>query len=393
MNLIIKSIAIALALTLISLPVFGQMGDGKMGGDMMSGKAKEMMKEGMELRDKGGMIGMGFMHSEGRSFGNYVTFSVDNSNGAILNYGISGFTVFDSINVSGFDFKDSATMGAQTRITNKDRSVVIQLHDNPAAVINIKTNATTTLIFTLASGVTATKEDKIVNISADNITAYIVASNATSINIEGKEIRIESTKGNIIFRAMPLNLPVMHRKFMEEMMNNRAGAEVYVGMSDKSSIVNYSDDMNVMIRSMEQNRMRMTINSQDHSGKFIMMDIDNTSMMWNDSQKIRLYLDNKSLRQVMSEQELYDAKESSFWLNMMGRNRMQAVMYIANFSEHQVDIVVEDQVTSTATPEVTLTSTPEVTKTAVSETTKTPGFEVMIGLLGTAAAYRMRRKL
>ena len=122
-----------------------------------------------------------------------------------------------------------------------------------------------------------------------------------------------------------------------------------------------------------------------------MMDIDNTSMMWNEGQKIRLYLDNKSLRQVMSEQELYDATESSFWLNMMGRNRMQAVMYIANFSERQVDIVVEDNVTSTATPEVTTTSTPEVTKTAVSP--KTPGFEVMIGLIGTAAAYRMRRKL
>jgi hypothetical protein len=124
-----------------------------------------------------------------------------------------------------------------------------------------------------------------------------------------------------------------------------------------------------------------------------MMDIDNTSMMWNEKQKIRLYLDNKSLKQVMSEQELYDSKESSFWLNMMGRNRMQAVMYIANFSEHQVDIVVEDVVTSTATPEVTLTSTPEVTKPAVSGTPKTPGFEVMIGLLGTAVAYRMRREL
>lgn len=393
MNLIIKLIAIALALTLISLPVFGQMGDGKLGEDMMRGKAKEMMTEGKDLREKGGMVGMGFMHSEGRSFGNYVTFSVDNSTSAVLNYGISGFTVFDSINVSGFNFKDSATMGAQTRISNKDRSVVIQLHDNPAAVINIKTNATTTLIFTLASGVTATKEDKNVNISADNITAYIVASNATSINIAGKEIRIESTKGNIIFRAAPGNMSVMNRKFMGEMMKNRAGAEVSVGMSDKSSIVNYSDDMNVMIRSMEKNRMRMTINSQDHSGKFIMMDIDNTSMMWNEGQKIRLYLDNKSLKQVMSEQELYDANESSFWLNMMGRNRMQAVMYIANFSERQVDIVVEDNVTSTATPEPTLTFTPEVTKTIVSGTPKTPGFEVMIGLLGTAVAYRMRRKL
>jgi hypothetical protein len=393
MNLIIKSIAIVLALTLICLPVFGQMGSGKISEDMMRGKAKEMMKEGNDMREKGGMVGMGFMHSEGKSFGHFVTFSVDNSNGAVLNYGISGFTVFDSINVSGFNFKDSATMGAQTKITNKDRSVVIQLHDNPAAVINIKTNGTTTMIFTLATGVTATKEDKIVNISADNITAYIVAPNATSINIVGREVRIESTKGNIIFRAAPVNMPVMNRKFMEEMIRNRAGAEVSVGMSDKSSIVNYSDDMNVMIRSMENNRMRMTINSQDHSGKFIMMDIDNTSMMWNERQKICLYLDNKSLRQVMNEQELYDTKESSFWLNMMGKNRMQAVMYIANFSERQVDIVVEDNVTSTATPELTPTTTPEVTKPAVSGTPKTPGFEVIIGLLGTAVAYRMRRKL
>jgi len=218
----------------------------------------------------------------------------------------------------------------------------------------------------------------IINISADNITAYIVAANATSINIVGREIRIEVTKGNIIFRASP-NMPGLHRKFMGEMMKNRAGAEVSVGMSDKSSIVNYSDDMNVMIRSMEKNRMRMMINSQDHSAKFIMMDIDNTSMMWNERQKIRLYLDNQSLRQVMSEQELYDSNESSFWLNMMGRNHMQAVMYIANFSERQVDIMVEDNVTSAATPEVTSTATPEVTKAAVSGTPKTPGFEVVIG--------------
>jgi len=71
---------------------------------------------------------------------------------------------------------------------------------------------------------------------------------------------------------------------------------------------------------------------------------------------------------------------------------MQGVMYIANFSERQVDIVVEDEVTSTATPGMTPTVTPEVTKSAVSETPETPGFEVMIGLLGTAVAYRMRRK-
>jgi len=133
----------------------------------------------------------------------------------------------------------------------------------------------------------------------------------------------------------------------------QAGAEVSVGVSDKYSIVNYFDDMNVMIRSMERDRMRLMVNSENHSGKFLMMNIDNSSLTWNERQKVRLYLDNKPMRQVMSEQELYEANESSFWLNLMGRNRMQAVMYIANFSERQVDIVVEDEGTPAATLEAT----------------------------------------
>ena len=222
---------------------------------------------------------------------------------------------------------------------------------------------------------------------ADNLTAYIASTNATSVNIADGEIKIVATNGNMIFRALPFNMPMDGREFMGEMMRNRAGAEVSVGESDKYSIVNYSDDMNVMIRSMEKNRMRMTVNSENHSGKFLLMNIDNSSLMWNERQKIRLYLDNKPMRQVMSEQELYNADESSYWLNMMGNNRMQAMMYISNFSEHQVDIVVEDVVTSTPT------ETPGVTITTVSATPKAPGFEIIIGLAGAAVAYRLRRKL
>jgi len=386
MNRILKLIAIVLALTMLTLPVLGEMGGGKMSNDMMSGKAKEMHEKGSEIRNAQGMMGMGFMHREGNSYGQYVTFSVNNTTGNVWNYGISGFTVFDSIMVSNFNVKDITTMGAITRINSKDGSM-IQLHDNPAAVINVRTKSTATLIFKLSEGVNATKEENIVKIVADNLTAYIASTNATSINIAGGEIQIEATNGNMIFRALPVNMPMDGRKFMGEMMRNRAGAEVSIGVSDKYSIVNYSDDMNVMIKSMENKRMRMTVNSENHSGKFLIMNIDNSSLMWNERQKIRLYLDNKPMRQVMSEQELYNADESSFWLNMMGRNRFQAMMYISNFSERQVDIVVEDEVTSTPTV------TPEVTITTVSATPKTPGFEIIIGLAGTAVAYRLRRKL
>ncbi len=383
----IKITAFLLAVAILAVPVFGEMGSGMMGNDMMRGKAKDMMTRGSEMRSSQGMMGMGFMHSQGSNYGNFVTFSVDNTTGAVMNYGILGITVFDSIKVAGFNFKDSKTMGALTRISDKDDSVVIQLHDNPAAVINIRTKAATTITFDLADGVKASKEDNIVKIEDGNLTAFIVSTNTTSINIVDGNVRIESSRGNVVFRAVPVNMPMdgMHQKFMGEMMKNRAGAEVSIGLSDKYSIVNYSENMNLMIRSMDRNRMRMTINSTDPSGKFIMMNLDNTSMMWSQGQKIRLYLDNMPMRQVMTADELYGAKESSFWLTMSGGKRMQALMYIANFSERVVDVVVEDE--SSSTP----TSTETPGKTTVP-TPATPGFEIAIGLLSAGLAYKLGRK-
>jgi hypothetical protein len=384
----IKITAFLLAVVILAVPVLGQMSGGMMSGDMMRGKAKDMMTRGSEMRSAQGMMGMGFMHSEDSNYGNFVTFSGDKSTGVVMNYSILGITVFDSIKVAGLDFKDSKTMGALTRISDKNDSVVIELHDNPAAVINIRTKAAATITFHLADGVKASKENNnIVKIEGGNLTAFIVSTNTTSINIVDGNVSIESSRGNAVFRAVPVNMPMdgMHQKFMGEMMKNRAGAEVSIGLSDKYSIVNYSENMNLMVRSMERNRIRMTINSTDHSGKFIMMNLDNSSMMWSQGQKIRLYLDNMSMRQVMTAEELYDAKESCFWLTMSGDNRMQAMMYIANFSERVVDVVVEDE----STPAPTSTETPG--KTPVP-TPATPGFEIAIGLLGAGLAYRLGRK-
>lgn len=383
MNKILKLAALVFALIMLTLPVLGEM----MGSnEMMRGKAKEMHEEGSQMRENEGMRGMGFMHSQGNRFGNYVTFSIDNNTGDVMNYGILGITIFDSIKVPGLNFKETTTRGAVTGITNNDGSIVIQLHDNPAAVINIMAKAKASIIFDLAEGVNATREDNIVTISSGNVTAYIASGNATSVNIDGGNVSIGIDKGFTIFRASPVNMPMseMHRGFMGEINSNRAGAEISVGDFDASSIVNYSKDTNVMIKSMEKNRMRMVVNSSNHSGKFIMMNIDNSSLMWNEGQKLRLYLDNKPMRQVMDEQELYNATDSSFWLTMMGRNRMEAIMYVANFSERQVDIVVEDE--GTPTPEVTGTTT----ATAMP---KTPGFEVALGLTCIVAAYGLRRRI
>lgn len=377
MNKLIKITSVLLVAALLAMPALGQY------GGMMSGKAGEMMKRGQEMRNASGMMGMVFMHSAGSSYGDYVTFTVENVTGEVKDYGISGISVFDSINISNFDYKgDSRTVGALTRITNKNNSVLLQVHDNPAAVINIEIRTATTITFKLASGANASKEDNVVKIQSGNLTAFIAGTNTTSINIVGNVIKVEASKGNAIFRAIPVNMPVSdgHGRFMKEMMKNRAGAEIAVGAYGKYSIANYSDDTNVMIRSMEKNRIRMIINSTNHSGKFFMMNLDNSSLTWTERQKIRLYIDNKPMRQLMSEEELYNATESSFWLTMPGGKRMQALMYISNFSERTVDVTVEDEGTATAT------GTPEATATP-----KTPGFGLAIGVAGAGFAY-LRRK-
>ncbi len=60
------------------------------------------------------------------------------------------------------------------------------------------------------------------------------------------------------------------------------------------------------------------------------------------------------------------------------------MMYIANFSERIVDVVVEDG----STPAPTSTGTPS----APVSTTATPGFEIAIGLLGAGIAYKLGRR-
>jgi len=124
MNKIIKLIAIFLALTMLSLPVLGEMKGGN-GNSMNAGrndsnrnnqgmmdssnndngsmheKASEMFDNGSRMRDNEGVKGMGFMHRGDNSYGSYVTFTVDNSTGNVLNFGIAGIAVFDSIKQHG----------------------------------------------------------------------------------------------------------------------------------------------------------------------------------------------------------------------------------------------------------------------------------------------------
>ena len=194
----------------IAEPVLAQMGGGPMGGQQMGerGRAFDMMNQGMGLRGGQGMHGLGFMHSGGNAFGEYVTFTVDSQTGDVLDFGLAGIPLFD-IGIADFGYDSTTEAGSITRISNTDASTLVQLHDNPAGVINIITNKDISVTFTLADGVTATKEDNLVKIESGSLVGYITGTGITTTSVSGTAVVVEASADSaVVFRTSAVNMPM-----------------------------------------------------------------------------------------------------------------------------------------------------------------------------------------
>lgn len=142
---IILTLTAIVLLSIVVEPVLAQMGEDGF-KRIEKGRASDMIQEGRGMRAGEGMHGLGFLHSAGNAYGEYVTFTIDSQTGAILNFGIAGTTLFN-MSIANFDYKSNLSRGSVTLVSNTDGSVLIQVHDNPAAVINILTKKGISITF------------------------------------------------------------------------------------------------------------------------------------------------------------------------------------------------------------------------------------------------------
>ncbi|VVB88613.1 Uncharacterised protein [uncultured archaeon] len=375
-------------------PVLAQMGSANpkqtddRGKNMMDqGKSIEpgkMMEQGKSMREDLGMQGMGFLHRGENEFGDYVTFAIDNKTGSVLNYAISGYTLFN-ISIPNFNYGSTSSRGSVTRISNIDGSIVIQLHDNPAAVINILSARSTSIVFTLANGATAAKEDNLIRIEEGSVTGYISGVNITG-SVSGSQVTINAPPSSaVIFRAAPLNMPMsdqLYRRFSQEIAGKRMGMEIALGRNGTYSSVNYSETMQLRVQEMEQNRIRLVVNGTEQSGRIIAIDLDNSSLAVGARDRLRIHYDDKTLQCVDDPNIVFNGTDQPLcWISpVQDGARAQLMMYIPHFSEHTIDIVVEPAMT--ATPVATPTMTPAAATTTVLPmvTPKAPGFGFVVSL-------------
>lgn len=381
-------------LFIIAGHVLAQMGGGMMGG---SGNASDMMGQGKSLREGQGMHGMGFMHSVGSAYGQYVTFTIDNQTGDVLNYGIAGTTLFN-ISIANFNYSSTNTQGSLTLVVNTDNSTLIKLHDNPAAMINILATKSISATFTLADGVTATKEDNLTRIESGNITGYIVGTGGVTSSISGMQVRVEAPPNSaVIFQAAAVNMPMfdnMYSRFPEEIARNRMGVEIALGSNGTYDFENFTSGMQMRIQAMESDHIRLLVNATEPTGHIIAINLDNTSLVVGANERLRIDYDGKQMQCVDDLSIVLNGTDTPLcWISpVQDRVSAQLIMYIPHFSEHTIDIVVESE--AIGTPAVTQPVSSAVTTIKPAATPNAPGFGLMVSLfvLLIWAFFRRRNK-
>lgn len=368
-------------------PVLAQMYGKELQQQQMGGRGKafEMMEYGKTIRSQQGMHGMGFMRSAGKAYGEYVTFAIDSETGAVLNYGVIGNPLFN-ISITDFNYSSTVSNGSVTWVSNTDGSTIVQLHDNPASVINIFTNKNVTVNFTLADGVNATREDNLIKIESGSVVGYIAGTGIAFSSVSGNQVKAEaSSKSTVVFRSSPVNIPIynnMHQRFSQEIARNRIGMEVAIGRNRSFNVINYSAGLQLRIQEMEKNRIRLQINATEPAGKIIAINLDNTSLVLRERDTLRIHYDGQPMQCVDDPNIFFNATDRPLcWVSpIQDRLRAQLMIYVPRFSEHTIDIVVESEATATPTetaPEVPINITVKPTGTP-----KIPGFGVMFSLVG-----------
>lgn len=341
----------------LSYPALSAMGGPQNGGmgprDKDGWSASEMMMQGSTMRQGAGMQGMGFMHSGAGIYGQYITFGVDNETGAITGYGIAGIDIFDSIEVSGFEYNDTEVNDAVTQVIDVDGTTIVNVHDNPAAVITIRSVDDYTVTFDLAQDVTASEDGNIVVIRTTDIEMYIICSGTCDVTVTSGMVSIDAQRNSaVVVRAIPVNMQSsgdMHRMFTREMAHNRTGAEVCLGESGTISVVDYSQQMRVQMQSMTKENIQLHIFSNDSQGKMMVFNLDSTSLMLQDRDRLRIFYDSEPVQSVDDPEMVFNTTQVRCYISRESRERAQIMMNIPEFSEHTIDITVESE-EAAATP-------------------------------------------
>lgn len=369
----------------------------------------DMRQQAMHgVRSERMVHGLQFMKEGGTSYGHYATYTFDES-GEIRDFMISGDAIFDSVNISDFDYSYESLQGAVARYVGT--SSLFLLHDNPTAALQVKVMADKTVTFDLAEDVEMEKMEDSANdtisikITKANFEGYLIIcrdflaedSDMSGLDAEitGDTITVELVENSqVMFRATPMEpeyfqtqyqysdgMSYMHQRINQEVALGRVGAELTIrNQGDTACLLNHTP-VNMQINDATQNRVVIGVQSEMKEGQVVTINLDGETIDLTNPDRIRLRYDGVALERAGNIDELFAGGNRALCYLLQEDDTVSMAVYIPEFSEHEIIIDLEEAETLEEDEPIE----------EEDENAATPGFGAAIALGTLAIAYLKRR--
>ncbi|MDY9926430.1 hypothetical protein [Methanosarcina sp.] len=408
-----------------------------------------MRQQAIQVMRAGRGRGMFFMRQGSFACGNFTTFNF-NESGRVENFAIGGNLLFDSVEVSDFEYLDEQI--TETTVFYQDIDSQILIQDSPMGILQVRAFANKTVTFNLADGVKASLEKDIsseleslapIKVIANNFEGYLVffrnpcAENAkgfingTNAGVKGDEITVNLIEDSVVmFRASPMQPSLMQTgyryshdyAYMNQVLNREIatgnfGAEIaFRAGSDQVSVTNYAP-VNLKVRDRDRDRIVLCVESEIPDGRVININVDNETINLTKPELLRIRYDGSIIEEADNIDELFESGNRSLCYRLEEDGTVSLAVYIPQFSGHEIiiDLVSEGEksaadVFETDEPaldkneldgadeeineneERVLETGEPKTKNEESDTESSPAFELWFAITGMAVAYGLKHR-
>jgi hypothetical protein len=281
--------------------------------------------------------------------GRFVSFSYED--GILYNYTLiyeNEEIVFKSIMIEGFTAEEFPKMdGAVFRMNGT--TCDLWAHNNPTGMLQITAQKSDTPVIIkaeLAEGLGLTKlTNGTYEITGMNEQAYLKLGGA-ELSINGQQLNADiGSYGHFMFSSVPgkgYGSSEYRYQYTMAIMNGGIDSELHVLSSNGDSLTQkfeYKGKVEMKLKSMDKNRLRITVESNEHKGKVVGINVDKETLKVQKCEEITVKLDGDALKEAKGMDEVLKAEgsEGKYWIEE-GPEGFQAMVYVPSFSEHEITL-------------------------------------------------------
>jgi hypothetical protein len=300
----------------------------------------------------------GLSYEKGYTSGDLIHFMFDEEKGTILSYTLmrnnSNVTVFDLVEITPFTPKDDPVAHGAVWRCNAEK-VRLEAHDNPTALLKVKSFENKTVAFYLSDNITVstTNSSNILSVSGDIDGKLVVTGPIAGNNTTGSMITIGSDMVNVtlyenshvFFLATPVEgigvgiSEENENKIQNAIANGKVGARVFAQKKNQTHDETYSDMETTT--DVKEGKVEIIVNSTEKTGKTIVVDIDFETMNVTDPSDVVVMFDGEEISMADDYDDILNSSDdgnNSEYLIVFGSNGVQVLVSIPSFSEHTITI-------------------------------------------------------